>query len=361
VRVVEECTAPELSSLPLVSGSPVTTKPLAALPPSLPTVVEVSKNHLLFTWASGELRDCAFKAWRVQWQVFGLFEEVGNETVRLEPTWTDAAECSSASAHGSGSCNLTSMVGLLSVNVSHELRVQETCGSSLADSAFTTTPRFWWTSSPEVWYVRLGPSQEAAAVTDVLSPPDSCVPVPQAIGQGQAPLEFSVCHSGPFNRTVSVTRTDVPSGWTYDLWLKCVTEASLAPLTAARAPTLFQLSQPATLSLTAGFQAGPGIGSCSCASLRLQLRANGSSAWTDFGGGCSNISSRQCMAEGLLPDTLYEGRLQVACQEAETNSDFISSATPVATLPGCKWSTDSGRQQEYQCGDGTYCDWADEA
>merc|ERR1712196_205477 len=99
------------------------------------------------------------------------------------------------------------------------------------------------------------------------------------------------------------------------------------------------------------------MGTCSCAGLRLEIKKYRDVDWTAQGGDCQNMNRRQCWIKGLVPNTRYTGRMRIICANESLNSPWVqvSDDIDVVTLPGCRWSSHSGRQNEFECNDHSFC------
>eukprot|EP00435_Cladocopium_sp_Y103_P002062 s647_g1.t1 len=102
-------------------------------------------------------------------------------------------------------------------------------------------------------------------------------------------------------------------------------------------------------------------GGCKCGRFELELQAVNYSTPSGYAQqsqiekplGCSSVSlaSRSCSAESLRSDAHYQAFLRVQCDEGGSNYKSGSFVTP----PACKWVTDSGYADLYECVDGLLC------
>lgn len=80
------------------------------------------------------------------------------------------------------------------------------------------------------------------------------------------------------------------------------------------------------------------------------------SDWVSYDGDCVDMSRRSCEVAELLPDTTYQARIKVTCENASLDSPWTySSASAFATRPGCRWTASSMNDTHFECEDGSFC------
>jgi hypothetical protein len=204
-------------------------------------------------------------------------------------------------------------------------------------------PRLGWQPEVEVY---VGPSATMRKTVNVLGSPERCVAI------GSSDLAF--CYTG---QNVQVIRSDIPGGWGNALWIRCYfdIQASGFVETQAAAPTSFTLLYPTFQSSDANFHAGSGIGTCQCPVPELQIRGFGVSGWLSVPS-CADMSLRSCTIPDLASYNKYYARLRVTCLNSAQTSDWTYAELPVVTEYECDFSTDSGKDTEFECQDGAFCD-----
>eukprot|EP00439_Symbiodinium_sp_Y106_P052429 s925_g7.t1 len=132
--------------------------------------------------------------------------------------------------------------------------------------------------------------------------------------------------------------------------------AAAGPSVPAAAPASILLRDATRTTLWADYGLGAMIGDCLCAQPRLELRAVPGSDWVSYDGDCVDMSRRSCEVAELLPDTTYQARIKVTCENASLDSPWTySSASAFATRPGCRWTASSMNDTHFECEDGSFC------
>jgi hypothetical protein len=122
------------------------------------------------------------------------------------------------------------------------------------------------------------------------------------------------------------------------------------PQRASFAPKMLELWFPTEEKMLVKYHVRQPAYDCECARSRLQLRADGYSEWFDRSE-CNDIVGEECYSSGLIPDVSYYSRIQIACKDSNLNSPWKYGLAPLATLPPCKWSNHSGKDDMFQCED----------
>jgi len=337
VRFAELCSDSALDSL-YNWTEPILIRGAIAGSPVNITMTVLSQSEIRISWdASSAPGDCSFNAWEVQWRLASSSE------------WTAAAECQDLIDRNQTTCN----IGSLAVMQSYVVRITETCVDSRTNSLPTDTPTFRYREVDD-WELYLGPSSSMTLVVSTLAKEvDRCEVITTCCDD-----QFSICYSSTSTDQflATVRRTDSLAGWGQQLWLRCFANTDgVESLQVAAAPLWIELRDPSRDTLSAVYSLGQAVGDCLCAHPHLQVKASTDTEWVSLGGDCSDMSLRACSLPNLLPDRVYEARLQVACSNSSMNSPWTYSATGT-TQPGCKWSGSSGNATGYECKDGRFCD-----
>lgn len=278
-------------------------------------VIPDGDGGLEVTWAPAEFlagpSSCLFYRWSVE--VAQVVEgELGS--------WEPASGCVNIQSRLVTSCNVKG----LTVGASHRFRVSEVCSVALLTSPPTEG------STYHVLVPAASADEQTQELSDALPSGSAAHFCNAAPMHGTSTLPISACHES-LGGLVRVTRTDAFSGWER-LWLTCapVPQNGVEP---AVAPGPLQLVAPERRSLIAKFEL-PVAPVCSCASLRLELRASVTEAWELAGEHCSDVTIRECKVQGLQPDTLYYARLRIDCGIEALSSTFAPTVGPIATMKG---------------------------
>jgi len=349
-RVTETCANNAHHSPTAEAVVPATTRPRQAEPPVgiYMMLLQGQQAALLIGWTPGANTDCVFQAWSLEWR-----SEAGHVGEDLQSgAWVVETQCPGLLDYDSPSCTITS----LQWHETYEVRVRQTCSDSRADSEPGRPRPFLW-RGPGEWDVYVGSSDEVTVEVDALAPSRLC-----SVLNSRTEENFSTCRRESLTSLVTVSRTDQPRGWDQTLWLRCGNETVAGQeFIAPAAPDSVKLVAPTVNTVLAQFVLGESIGTCGCAAPHLQVRPEvEGGVWETIGGDCTSLSLRQCTVVGLLPNTRYHGRVQVACGSGTPSSAFTEAALSVVTLPGCKWSEDSGREEEFECADGTFCEMSND-
>ena len=324
-------------------------------------LLEYSATHLTVGWTPGTQNDCVFAGWELE-----VRRATGPHEAPASHPWVSATldACPELGSFAEPVCNFTEYGSYLFTgeslegNAPHDVRIRELC--AIPEASRDTMPLFPLWTAPGEWYVDYAGSQVMIVPLDVLSPPVRCYLVPQP-PEVTHPVsdEFSFCYGGVARQQIDITRSDSPLGWGLERTLHC-RGLSMAPFVPAplpaKAPLVLNLFERESNRLRLGYYVGHDVGDCECAVPQIQLRRQGVSAWTDLGGECADMAFRFCYTHWLPPNTLFHGRIRLVCSDAALTSDWTQNVQPVATAPGCRWRSHSGRHSEYQCADRTFCD-----
>lgn len=342
VEVLEDCNDtqardPSTASV-FVLGQPASTPNIQ--------ITDASETSLSLSWSSAGDGDCVFQNWQADWQVYGS----GN--------WMEME-------NGTGTSLV--MTGLQANSV-YELRVQQVCTDGQLNSPYAQTSEGLFTL-PGTFNVYVGTSSDTRII-ELSYGPSRCRIVKDCCGD-----QFSVCFSGTDRKTATLSRMDVAGGWGQQLWLQCQA-SSVSEFTAtftevqAPAPLSLELHEATKNTMKAKYRLGyiiDDVATCDCATLSLELSADGSGVWTQFRGqddSCTVIGTRDCFLIDVMPDTKYWGRMKMSCDNSSADSDYTYSQDFIITPPGCIWSTHTGQWGQgsmFECADGTYCSENDEA
>ncbi|CAK9068098.1 Hypothetical protein (Fragment), partial [Durusdinium trenchii] len=334
VRFAELCTDLGLDSLYNWTEPILIRGALAGSPVNL-TVTVLSSSALLLRWDASSAGDCSFAAWKVEWQSGGASE-----------TWSPAELCQDLTERNQTECLLDTLTAM----ESYRVQITETCTDVRTNSLPATSPVFRF-QEINSWEIYLGPTMSLAiSVSTLVTDLDQCEVITTCCDD-----QFSICYARtaavPLLATIS--RTDAVAGWGQQLWLRCSNSGDPLPSVPAAAPSWVELREVSQSSMVAAYSLGHAPGDCLCAHPHLQLRESGSE-WVSVYGDCADMTLRACTLTNLLPDRVYDVRIQLACANESLNSPWTTSAT-VNTDPGCTWSTSSGNSTGYECEDGSFC------
>jgi len=220
--------------------------------PSSLVVEAAGETWLSLRWTEGALDpNCTFRAWELQLRA------------RDSLHWSSlTANCSEVVARTETTCNVTD----LQQNTEYEVQVREACTDPLLNSVFTHAALRPWTL-PGTWEVYIGTHPTVSLTLELASPPFHCHVQKECCGD-----QFSVCFSGPQNKTATISRTDTSGGWGQRIRLICTAMAVRdfvpAPQEARAAPPrIFELSQEAITTTHANYATNWAFGgtTCSCA------------------------------------------------------------------------------------------------
>ena len=334
--------SPELlNSDPAVAS--LRTPPVAAEAPRALTAAPAEGEMLNLSWTPGAPGDCEFVEWWVEWRTFG-----GNSTGE----WTNASECGGGGDRNASSCVIEGFLGLMQAGHVHEIRAREICLEPQGNSPITTSPLFRWLAADTEWHVYVGPSTVSQAGINVLAEPTRCYPL--------VPSAFALCHDEGLRQLVSVVRADTPTGWTQELWLRCLgANAPLPGEVPASPPSVLELWSTRAYEMSVRYIESAMLSYCECARPEVQLSLD-ADTWFVPPSDCHTLGAIECSLEAQ-PDTEYYGRIRIRCADDSLSSNFTSLAAPVATAPLCKWRVDSGRPGMLQCNDATFCDASDDS
>ena len=312
--------------------------------------LEGSDYHwLLLNWDAGpDPGDCYFNGWRLELKA-------GDDPWA---PFVEIAGCPGLAVRDSPGCNLTGISPMESLRY----RLTETCIDVFAESAPYVTPTFRLVRQGE-WETLVGSSGPLTQRVVVQAPPSRCW-VSTSLFPG---IYFSICPDGPLSRSMTVMHSDEPKGWTEMVWVRC-SVADTPELTAgnglvrAAPPSSVQLFGGPLNSLGVRSALGAGIGSCSCAVPELQVKELYSLTYEDVSSTCADMTTRQCQASGLQPDSWYHARMRVVCSEPDAVSDWTYTVQTEAglTLPYCTFLGHSGRDYDFECVDGSFCPMTNE-
>ena len=414
-RVTETCSDPILDSATSAAFQAAGhTMPLPGLAPKELVATGIAEGSISLGWAGSAEVDCDFGSWVVQWR---NASHPGWETeASCGGGGRGATSCTVAIPGLMQPGNPETY----QVRVKEVRPCAVSALDPLADSPWTNGPRFRW-ERPGEWRIGVGPSASARTEVNVLMAPYKCyVYVEEAaslgVGQGQAYVygqadgfvygessgvaaladyevgwrstwpsvnDYSVCPAENATAVFSVVRADNPWAWTSDLWLHCVDEAigrttlmdqgsppaagSYAPPQGVVAPRPLRVlfTQPEEYVATTAkvtYTLDSPLGACQCAKPTVEVRMDGTDEWLSAGTDCEDLARPypdQCVLTGLRPNTLYWGRIQLACSDPALNSTW-KRGTQITTLPPCLWITESTRLRHLQCHDGTFCDMSSE-
>jgi hypothetical protein len=294
---------------------------------------------LELSWTAGEhlggASSCLFSRWEVQWAQYQN-DELGE--------WLSLPGCEHLSNRGISACSTTAA---LHYHVGYLFRVLEICSVSLLNSQPSAASEYHMLVPRSTLDARVQVLGASAFGSSLHRCSTSSLP--------HADVPISVCHSevgdSETHQTVSamVTRTDdsANSGWPSPLWIACTPGAFLAghvTVDAAHPPTSLTLSAPGINSIVAKYEISVAP-VCACASFNLQVRSSSHHLWKQVGGGCTDITARQCVIEGLIPDTLYEARIRISCRDEALNSQYKYAPDPYTIGTARGESVVAGRLQ----------------
>ncbi|CAK9117426.1 unnamed protein product [Durusdinium trenchii] len=308
VRFAELCTDSGLDSLYNWTEPILIRGALAGSPVNL-TVTVLSSSALLLRWDASSAGDCSFAAWKVEWQSGGASE-----------TWSPAELCQDLTERNQTECLLDTLTAM----ESYRVQITETCTDVRTNSLPATSPVFRF-QEINSWEIYLGPTMSLAiSVSTLVTDLDQCEVITTCCDD-----QFSICYARtaavPLLATIS--RTDAVAGWGQQLWLRCSNSGDPLPSVPAAAPSWVELREVSQSSMVAAYSLGHAPGDCLCAHPHLQLRESGSE-WVSVYGDCADMTLRACTLTNLLPDRVYDVRIQLAC---------------------CTWSTSSGNSTGYEC------------
>jgi hypothetical protein len=264
-------------------------------------------------WMPNENRgDCIFRAWDVQLR----------EATTTGMAWVAATCLDPPTLRDSTTCNIES----LQPSTPYDIRVREVCEDSSTDSAYGYSAMTLWTQ-PGIWKVSIGLSYTVSATLDAGYAVHRCYVENECCSD-----EFSLCYAGDQKQMVTVMRADAPNPWGQRPWLVCkslsMSHLVQEQLVPAESPSNMFCHFAELHSFKASYTLGKGIGNCSCARPKIQFRVGSievnfgkmtsAGPWIDASTSeCNDMTRRECQIENLEPDTLYEGRSKVRCQEEE--------------------------------------------
>lgn len=347
-RVKAVCTDPALDSMFNVTKNYTMTQGWYAGIPENVTADITSATTLDLAWDAGDPGLCAF----TKWGVYVRKEEAG---IRSGP-WSIPTGCGTMTNRSNTQCTITGLDRGQQVS----LQILEECTDPRANSQAAETPIVRWDQAGQ-WALYVGSYTPGIRTSlNVLDQAAICVVEEELPLEGD---EFSLCLVSdsmvPYKATV--TRADVLFGWGQQLWLNCSSGALASMygmLAPASAPAALQLlAVNSTVALVTYILLDP-IGHCDCAEPHLQIRVLGAETWYDeagLGGECADMSLRGCTLTGLLPDTIYEGRVQIKCRTPSLSSQWKSAAPWLRMQPLCVWETKDTDNGLFECRDGSFC------
>eukprot|EP00435_Cladocopium_sp_Y103_P032876 s996_g8.t1 len=308
VEVLEDCNDtqardPSTASV-FVLGQPASTPNIQ--------ITDVSETSLSLSWSSAGDGDCVFQNWQADWQVYG-----SGSWMQME--------------NGTGTSLV--MTGLQANSV-YELRVQQVC---TAFSRFLALSVCMWVLAQRLEFLSSATDLRDAELSKTVV--EISFQFALVALTGRPPLGFILGVSFAFRfRIVQATlsRMDVAGGWGQQLWLQCQA-SSVSGFTAtftevqAPAPLSLELHEATRNTMKAKYRLGyiiDDVATCDCATLSLELSADGSGVWTQFRGqddSCTVIGTRDCFLIDVMPDTKYWGRMKMSCDNSSVDSEYTYS------------------------------------
>lgn len=269
---------------------------------------DAGETWMLFTWVSG-LSSCSSPQYQIHWR-------------QNSQSWA-LVLCQALP------CNVTGLVR----NQAYEVLVEEACESPWSIPTIENESSTFWTM-PGEWSTFIGSSHTMVVSVMLTETPHRCYVQKECCAD-----EFAICHDTANSRSVQLMRVDVPGGWGQRLTLVCVqpvlSTISLRPEVQVIGPESLLLAPRDNESVTIVYplRMAAAVEGCECPEIVLEMAVQGS-GWLPMageGGLCKDWNSRECVVDGLVPGTTYEGRVQISCQASALSSIWTYAGATVTT------------------------------